>query len=78
MLDFFDFSARRAPFAEPPELAEPLNPFRGPLPANSQNASLFHPIATAVPGAARPGSPNRRPPTHADALIRRHTRRALA
>jgi phospholipase C len=79
LLDFFDFSARRAPFAEPPELAKPRNPFRGPLPANSQNASLFHPIATAVPGSGpAPGAEIARPPTHADALIARNTRRALA
>jgi len=78
MLDFFDFSATRAPFAEPPELAKPLNPFRGPLPAGSATASDFHPIATAVPGSGpAPGAQIARPPRHADALIARHTKRAL-
>ena len=79
MLDFFDFSAPRPPFAEPPELAEPLNPFTGPLPPSSGTASGFHPIATAAAGSGpAPGAQIEKPPKDADALIARHTRRALA
>jgi len=80
MLDFFDFSAKHAPFAEPPALAQPLNPFNGPPPTGSLGSSAgFHPVATAVPGSGpAPGAMIARPPKHADALIGRHTRRALA
>jgi hypothetical protein len=79
MLDFFDFSASRPPFAEPPELAKPLNPFTGPLPPSSGTASDFHPIATAAPGTGpAPGAQIEKPPKDADTLIARHTRRALA
>jgi len=79
MLDFFDFSAKRPPFAEPPQLAKPLNPFTGPLPAGSGTQAPFHPVATAAPGAGpAPGARIAKPPKHADALIARHTQRALA
>ncbi len=59
MLDFFDLSSKRPPFADPPTLARPLNPFVGPMPASSSSPG-FHPIARAVPGAGPPaGSPHR-------------------
>ena len=49
MCDFFDFHGR-PPFLEPPELASPLNPFVGPLPAHSDgpDSGPFHPIANSV------------------------------
>jgi phospholipase C len=50
MLDFFDFKATRPPFADPPTLAKPLNPFTTTPPAGSTPASNFRPIATPVPG----------------------------
>jgi hypothetical protein len=79
MLDFFDFSGQRGPFAEPPELAKPLNPFNGPLPASSSDPSEFHPIAVAVPGSGpAPGAQIAKSPKHADTLIARHTKKALA
>lgn len=52
MDDFFDFTAHEPPFAEPPRLARPLNPFVGTPPASSENQSLFHPVAQAVPGTS--------------------------
>jgi len=52
--DFFDFTAKRPPFTEPPTLARPLNPFKGPPPPSSYHASLFHPIAEPVPGTNPP------------------------
>jgi phospholipase C len=51
MLEFFDFKGR--PFEHPPELAAPLNPFVGPLPATS-GSSGFHPVATSVSAADLP------------------------
>jgi hypothetical protein len=60
-------------------LAKPLNPFNGPLPPSSNDASDFHPIAVAAPGSGpAPGAQIARPPKHADALIARHTKQALA
>jgi phospholipase C len=53
MLDFFRLGGRRPPFAEPPTVDPPLNPFVGPLPANSE-APGFHPIATGVPASQLP------------------------
>jgi phospholipase C len=53
MYEFFDFKAPRPPFAEPPTLRAPLNPFVGPLPANSGSPG-FHPIATGVPASSLP------------------------
>jgi phospholipase C len=52
MLEFFEFSGS-PPFADPPALRAPLNPFTGPLPASS-SAAGFHPIATAVSAATLP------------------------
>jgi phospholipase C len=53
MYEFFDFGAARPPFADPPNLRPPLNPFVGPLPANSGSPG-FHPIATGVPASTLP------------------------
>jgi phospholipase C len=79
MLDFFDFSGKHGQFAEPPELAKPLNPFNGPLPAGSNDPSDFHPIAVAAPGSGpAAGAQIAKPPKHADALIAHHTKKALA
>jgi hypothetical protein len=76
MLDFFDFDAKRPPFAEPPALRAPKNPFSSPaaLPPNSisqQNLALFHPICTDLPaGSLPPGrSTIPTPPADADALL---------
>ena len=78
MLDFFDLGARRPPFADPPELAAPKNPFTGPMPPSSGSPG-FHPIAQAVPGQGPPpGAHLAAPPPHADALMAAHQRRALA
>jgi hypothetical protein len=52
MLEFFDFSGR-PPFEHPPELAAPLNPFEGPLPASSGSPGS-HPIATGVEASSLP------------------------
>jgi phospholipase C len=52
MLEFFKLNGR-PPFEEPPTLQSPLNPFVGPLPANS-GAAGFHPIATGVQAASLP------------------------
>jgi phospholipase C len=76
MLDFFDFDAKRPPFAEPPVLRAPRNPFSSPaaLPPNSlsaQDLALFHPICTDLPAGSLP--PGRAtiptPPTDADSLL---------
>ena len=88
MLDFFDLTAARPPFAEPPTLAAPKNPFSSPaaLPATSLgagNAALFHPICTELPAGSLPHAGARlpAPPRGANALmaaqqrtIRRETR----
>jgi phospholipase C len=76
MLDFFDFRAKRPPFAEPPKLRAPLNPFVGPLPANS-SAAGFHPIATAVEAADLPPAAYRldAPPPGSAALLAAHARK---
>ncbi len=49
MLDFLDVHATVPPFAEPPKVRAPLNPFIGPLPATSGSPG-FHPIAMRRPG----------------------------
>jgi phospholipase C len=57
MLDFFDFSAHEAPFAEAPKLAAPKNPFSSwrEMPANSGvDFDLFHPISEALPAGSLP------------------------
>ena len=59
MLDFFDLEAAQPPFAEPPTLAAPRNPFSSPaaLPPGSLSAAdlaMFHPICTELPGGSLP------------------------
>jgi phospholipase C len=78
MLDFFDFKAPRPPFAEPPVLPAPKNPFVGPLPANSSSPG-FHPISQPVPDASLPPARyrTRTKPRDADELIAAHTAAAL-
>ena len=78
MLDFFDFSSKRPPFAEPPTLAAPRNPFVGALPPSSVTASAFHPVCTPVAGSGPAGGAHlATPPKHAEPLIARNTRRAM-
>ncbi len=76
MLDFFDLSAKRPPFAEPPELTAPRNPFSSPaaLPPGSittQQQALFHTTCTALPAGSLPPAEARLAavPPHADALL---------
>ena len=76
MLDFFDFTASRPPFAEPPHLRPPKNPFSSPaaLPAGSITAAdlaQFHPICTDLPSGSLPpaNATVSTPPAHADALL---------
>ena len=76
MLDFFDLSAKRPPFAEPPVLKAPKNPFPSPdaLPARSittADQAQFHTICTALPTGSLPPTQAKlaAPPPHAEALI---------
>ncbi len=76
MLDFFDFTAARPPFAEPPVLRAPKNPFSSAaaLPASSlstQDLTQFHPICTDLPSGSLPppGAAVSSPPAGADALL---------
>jgi phospholipase C len=81
MTDFFDFGANEPPFADPPVLPQPLNPFVGPLPSSSAGAhpAGFHPIATSLPESALPPASylTAEPPANAAALIASHTAAAL-
>ncbi len=59
MLDFLDLNAKTPPFAEPPQLKAPLNPFSSPaaLPTTSyrpQDLAQFHPICTDLPSGTLP------------------------
>jgi phospholipase C len=74
MLDFFDLTARHAPFEEPPTLATPLNPFEEPPPAGSTPASAFHPVATAAPGNSPAVAPLETLPPGTKALLTAHRR----
>jgi phospholipase C len=81
MLDFFDFSATKPPFADPPTLRPPRNPFSSPaaLPPNSlaaQDVALFHPICTELPAGSLPPARDRlsAPPPNADRLLRAQRR----
>ncbi len=80
MTDFFDFSAPEPPFAEPPILPAPKNPFAAgkPLPSSdlSPQPGWFHPICTAAPMPAGYLSPTK--PAKADALLAAHTRAVMA
>ncbi len=73
--DFFAFGSRRPPFAEPPVLATPRNPFVGTPPANSNTASEFHPIATAVPGNSPAEAHLSELPAGTESLLAEHARR---
>ena len=82
MLDFFDLSAKRPPFAEPPVLKAPKNPFASPdaLPARSittADQAQFHTTCTALPAGSLPPSEARLTavPPHAEALIAAQQRR---
>jgi phospholipase C len=81
MLDFFDLSASKPPFADPPALRQPKNPFSSPasLPQNSltaANIAMFHPICTeSAPGSLPPQSAQlSSPPPDADKLLRAQQR----
>ena len=76
MLDFFDLSAKRPPFAEPPVLKAPKNPFPSPdaLPARSittADQAQFHTTCTALPAGSLPPPQAKLAavPPHAEALI---------
>jgi phospholipase C len=76
MLDFFDFKAKKPPFAEPPTLKAPANPFSSPaaLPAGSLSTAdqaLFHPQCDELPSGSLPpsGAKLTAPPPHANALM---------
>ncbi len=76
MLDFFDLTAKRPPFAEPPELRAPRNPFSSPaaLPPGSittQQQALFHTTCTDLPAGSLPPADARLAavPPHANALL---------
>jgi phospholipase C len=76
MLDFFDLKATRPPFADPPVLAPPKNPFSSPaaLPPSSispADVALFHTTCTELPSGSLPppGAKLSSPPARADALM---------
>jgi phospholipase C len=76
MLDFFDFGAERPPFAQPPHLKPPKNPFSSPaaLPASSlgaANMALFKTTCTASPSGSLPppAAKLHAPPPKANALM---------
>ncbi len=76
MLDFFDLRAERPPFAEPPDLKPPKNPFSSPaaLPANSLAAAdiaMFRTTCTELPGGSLPppGAKLPTPPRDANRLM---------
>jgi phospholipase C len=73
MLDFLDVHRKRPPFADPPEVSAPLNPFVGPLPASS-SAPGFHPIAVGVEASTLPPAHYRRkrPPKEGGLLSAGH------
>ena len=74
MFDFFDFGAKHPPFAEPPILAAPLNPFKGLPPRSGSPASNFHPICKPVPGSGPPDAVSPKKPPGADSLLAAHAR----
>jgi phospholipase C len=73
MLDFLDVHRKRPPFADPPKLRAPLNPFVGPLPASSGSPG-FHPIAAGVEASTLPPARFQRssPPADAAELLAAH------
>ena len=59
MLDFFDLTANKPPFADPPELVAPQNPFSSPaaLPPGSITAAqqaMFHTTCSDLPAGSLP------------------------
>jgi hypothetical protein len=59
MLDFLDLKAKTPPFAEPPQLKAPQNPFASPaaLPPNSYSpeyVAQFHTVCTDLPAGSLP------------------------
>ncbi len=85
MLDFFDLDAKNPPFAEPPVLKAPKNPFSGPaaLPAGSispEQQAMFHTICTELPTGSLPPADAKLSaiPPHADALMAAQERRIRA
>jgi phospholipase C len=82
MLDFFDFKAKRAPFAEPPVLASPANPFASPaaLPAGSistADQAMFHTTCTDLPAGSLPPPSAKltKPPPGAGSLLAAHEKK---
>ena len=82
MLDFFDFKAARPPFAEPPKLAAPRNPFSSPaaLPPGSLSAAdqaMFHTTCDELPTGSLPPSSAKLAsiPPHAVVLMAAQERR---
>ena len=76
MVDFFDLAAKKPPFAEPPELQAPKNPFpsTAALPARSitpADQAMFHTTCTALPSGSLPpaGAKLATIPPHAEALM---------
>jgi hypothetical protein len=76
MLDFFDLTAKRPPFADPPMLAAPKNPFSSPaaLPPGSittAQQAMFHTTCTDLPAGSLPPADARLTaiPPHAEALM---------
>ena len=76
MLDFFDLTAKKPPFAEPPDLKPPKNPFSSAaaLPASSittADQAMFHTTCADLPAGSLPPADARLAavPPHAEALI---------
>ncbi len=76
MLDFFDLTSKKPPFAEPPVLKAPKNPFSSPaaLPPGSitgAQKALFHTTCTELPAGSLPPANAKVAvvPPHANALM---------
>jgi len=82
MLDFLDLTVKKPPFAEPPDMKAPKNPFSSAaaLPASSittADQAMFHTTCTDLPAGSLPPADARLAaiPPHAKALIAaQHTR----
>jgi len=82
MLDFFDLSSKTPPFAEPPVLKTPKNPFSSPaaLPPGSittAQQSMFHTTCTDLPAGSLPPASARvsAVPPDSNALMAAHHER---
>jgi phospholipase C len=82
MLDFFDLTAKKAPFTEPPQLDAPKNPFSNPdaLPPSSittTEQAMFHTTCVALPAGTLPPAAAKLAtvPPHAAALLAAQQRR---